>query len=309
MESPIQAQIQDNLKILEAYVHRTPQQLHHKFLFITLYRLIQDEIEEETAFHILQTFITQSSCINQIPKLGSIIKLLLRKEFHNITRYLTLHIKKVKRETELCQVAKMYRNCAGGIFTHRFRILQLQSDQKTLTREQVDTLYQISEEFGEMVKCFDDRRFINFVRRPKLYETVSSEEWRWQHENELKNRMKQMVEQFGIQFLKLCQVPIVCHLEYQHFSFQEKIRYFSKCCIQLRVELNNLTNLMMKRTILHVEISTLEECYNFDPPSDLDSEDSSDFIINSEEWEETIEELTKKNSLDSEYDSTALRHV
>lgn len=272
----------NNINILDTFIRRLPYQIQHKFLFMILYRLINNEVDEICVFNLLVLFHKNQCHFSKIPKIINIIKILEQQRLNVVSQFIILILKHRHQKKKLFETLKYYGGSTNGQITKKINSVlddnNINNDNINNNNNNLDKIQQLINDIDTIVKSFDDRRFINFMRKPKLVNENGYKSWEQFHADEVYNRLCQMIDIFGHDTLHKINITMITESQYFDLEFLSQVQYFSQCCTHLRLMVNNLHNIILKINVLENEIDEMDKVYFITNDQYSDTSSDSDEV-------------------------------
>lgn len=125
-----------------------------------------------------------------------------------------------------------------------------------------------------LISLFNDRKFIENLILPDTYFNFinsntnfnnhheNKKHWQLSNSDEMCNRLRILVKEFGLNFLYFMQVPIITGDDYDSMRYKDRVKYYKKCISQLTNGFTSILKYIKNYKKLITIVDNLEYHFN-----------------------------------------------
>lgn len=141
-----------------------------------------------------------------------------------------------------------------------------------------DKCYSFTTNIIPVIRSYNDKKYISGLKTSAFIKDNSDnsiyEQWIASNSLEIKERLLQMVNMFGVSVLKKMDVIIISHKNFNEMSYNDKMKYYMLCCKKLFKYMTNVNSTLM---LYKTHLFTLNNIIN---DNDIFMDNDSDDVVN-----------------------------
>lgn len=118
-------------------------------------------------------------------------------------------------------------------------------------------LNEMKHKLYEIISSYNDKYFCNNIYKNKNKILALNESINW-HSMEIENRLRLIVEKFGLIFLRSIKVNIISNVEFNKMVYSEKVKYYKLCICKLQKFYKKFNFLLEQKELIDNEMCKLD---------------------------------------------------